>query len=265
MRSQEKDSIDDMVFENRNKEYGSYALRKKFYARLAIGFGVSLFLFLGISLVYFWYLSKAGDEKVYMYSSSSPYLKSIQGSLMTKEEIESYTGRTEKPPVEQPVQKPSVSQQSFVVTEKVTSEEKLPPEVEEDNENSSEEMGGLLVDDTTAFGGMIGNGLGMGAGTGVFDRIPEFPGGDATKYVEQNLRYPALAIKQKIHGIVIVSFVINKTGHVTNVKVEKSVNPIIDQEAIKTIQSMPVWKPGMMNGKPINFMFRMPINFMPLS
>jgi protein TonB len=122
---------------------------------------------------------------------------------------------------------------------------------------------GLLVNDSTAFGGFLpGDGSGSG---GIFDRIPEFPGGNATQYVERNLRYPALAIKQKIHGIVIVSFVISKTGQVTNVKVERGVNPIIDEEAVKTIQNMPPWKPGMMHGKPINFLFRMPINFVPLS
>jgi protein TonB len=72
-------------------------------------------------------------------------------------------------------------------------------------------------------------------------------------------------MKQKIHGIVIISFIINKTGHVVDVKVERGINPIIDEAAVRTIKGMPPWKPGMMNGKPINFLFRMPINFVPLS
>ncbi len=80
----------------------------------------------------------------------------------------------------------------------------------------TESLGSGLINDSTAFGGIL-SGNGEGAG-GVFDRIPEFPGGDATKYVERNLRYPVLAIRQNIHGIVIVSFVINKTGQVVDVK-----------------------------------------------
>jgi protein TonB len=65
--------------------------------------------------------------------------------------------------------------------------------------------------------------------------------------------------------VVLVSFIINKTGHVVEVKVERGINPIIDAEAVKTIKSMPPWKPGLRHGKPVNFLLTMPINFMPLS
>ena len=255
------DTINEMVFENRNKDYGSYHLRKKFHLWLGIGFLSALLFILIITLGYFWYLAEAGDESVYLYDSSMPYLKSVQGSMMTREELESYTGRSENPNENVAAVKKSTGQ-NFVVTENASPDIFVPPIDMPDYLSESDNTGGLLVDDSTAFGGYPGMGMGSG---GMFDRIPEFPDGDATKYVEKNLRYPPLAIKQKIHGIVIVSFVINKTGHVTNVKVERGVNPIIDQEAVKTIQSMPPWKPGMMNGKPINFLFRMPINFVPLS
>jgi protein TonB len=263
MRSQGRDTIDEMVFENRNKEYGSYRLRKKYYIRVGIGFAVSLTVFLTLSLISYWYYNVAGDENIYVASGNSPYLKTVPGSLLTKEELDSYMGRSEKPPSDVPATKPSQSEKNFVITDKPV-EQFIPPPEEPKDANLENDPGGLFVDDSTAFGGFLpGDGSGIG-GSGAFDRIPEFPGGNATLYVEKNLKYPPLAIKQKIHGIVIVSFVINKSGKVTNVKVEKGVNPIIDQEAIKTIQNMPVWKPGMMHGKPINFLFRMPINFMPV-
>jgi protein TonB len=258
-------TLNDMVFENRNKEYGSYWLRKKFFVWLAIGFLTSLLFVLLISISYFWYLKKAGDETIYMSQASYPYLQTTQSSLLTSELLDAYKGGNPEPekPLPDPLFKESSdTRHSFIVTDRANSDT-FQPDMDMVEFNDQVADAGLLVNDSTAFGGFLpGDGTGPG---GVFDRIPEFPGGDATKFVERNLRYPTIALKQKIHGVVIISFVISKTGHVTNVKVEKGLNPIIDAEAVKTIKSMPPWKPGMMHGKPINFMFRMPINFVPLS
>jgi protein TonB len=79
------------------------------------------------------------------------------------------------------------------------------------------------------------------------------------------VKYPPQAIKQKIHGVVLISFDVNKQGEVDNIKVERSINPMIDAEAIKAIQAMPRWKPGMRHGKPVIVKFVIPVNFMPLS
>ncbi|HEX2395621.1 MAG TPA: TonB family protein [Bacteroidales bacterium] len=264
--SERKQTIDDMIFEDRNREYGSYRLRKRFHRRLLIGFLSSLLFILGITLAYFWYLSDAGDENIYMYTSSnSPYLKSAQGNLLSPEELADLVGAI--PPESEkttdiPVPKKAAPVQSFRVTENPADENVKPLDELIANDVNEDDLG-VMVNDSTAFGGYLtGDGFGVG---GMFDRIPEFPGGDVAKYVERNLRYPPMAIKQKIHGTVIVSFIISKTGHVTEVKVERGVNPIIDEEAVKTIRNMPPWKPALMHGKPINFLFRMPINFVPLS
>jgi len=80
-----------------------------------------------------------------------------------------------------------------------------------------------------------------------------------------NVKYPTQAIKQKIHGVVLISFDVNKLGAVDNIKVERSVNPMVDAEAVKAIQNMPRWKPGMRHGRPVIVKFLIPINFMPLS
>jgi hypothetical protein len=91
-------TIDEMVFENRNKEYGSYQLRKKYPWNIAIGFAASLVFVLLVSLGYFWYLKKAGDETIYMYQTNSPYLKSVQTSMLSRDEIDAYSGGKEKTP-----------------------------------------------------------------------------------------------------------------------------------------------------------------------
>lgn len=90
-------TIDDMVFENRNKEYGSYHLRKRFNARLGIGLLVSLSIGILSALGYLWYLTAAGDENIYLYPSQLPYLKSVQGSLLTKEQLNAYMGSPAQP------------------------------------------------------------------------------------------------------------------------------------------------------------------------
>ena len=104
----------------------------------------------------------------------------------------------------------------------------------------------------------------MGGG---LDKFPEFPGGTEAvrKYIELTVKYPIQAQKQKIHGKVIISFDVNKLGEVDNIKVENSINPILDAEAVKAVQSMPRWKPGMRHGKPVIVKFVIPVNFMPLS
>lgn len=261
-----KHTIDEMVFENRNKAYGSYQLRRGYYRRLAIGFGVSLTFVLLITLGYFWYLSDAGDASVYLYQYNTPYLKDASANLLSPEELSSYVSSVSAPETETTEAEADIEEiqsTGFVVTEDARTDTSLPIE-EEPVAQAGETTG--MINDSTAFGGfLLGEGNGTGANGSPFERIPVFPGGNVTRYVEANLRYPAQAMRQKIHGVVIISFVVSKTGHVVDVKVERGVNPIIDEAAVRTIKNMPPWKPGMMHGRPINFMFRMPINFVPLS
>ena len=118
-------TIDEMVFENRNKEYGSYQLRKKYPLRLAIGFSASLLFVTLITLGYFFFLKEAGDETIYMIQGDSPYLKTVQTSLLSQEEIDAYSGGKEKTeePVEIPAEKPSANPvRNFIVSEEAISD-----------------------------------------------------------------------------------------------------------------------------------------------
>jgi protein TonB len=265
MLPEKKQTLDDMVFENRNKEYGSYWLRKKNNIMLAIGFASSMVFVLVLILSYFWYVNVSGDANVYLYNSSLPYLKSTSTSLLSQEELSSFMDKEPPPPevTDQPdmndrPKTPSVT--AFVVTDNADPDTFKP--IQDAVEPENDGLG--LINDSTAYGGLV-SGNGEGFGSGSFDRLPEFSEGNPTRYVEANLRYPATAIKQKIYGIVLVSFIVNKSGHVTDVKVERGINPIIDAEAVKTIKSMPAWRPGMRHGKPVNFLLTIRVNFVPLS
>jgi len=95
------------------------------------------------------------------------------------------------------------------------------------------------------------------------DILPQFPGGWAafTQWLTKNLRYPPIAKQKKIQGEVAVTFIVNKDGTVADIKVVKSVDPILDREAIRVMKKMPKWKPGIIKNKPCRSMMAVPIVF----
>lgn len=97
----------------------------------------------------------------------------------------------------------------------------------------------------------------------MIEQMPTFPGGQAAlmKYLSENIRYPAEAQKAGIQGHVIVTFVVTKEGRIVNPEVVKSVNPLLDNEAIRVISSMPQWIPGKQKDKAVNVKLTLPITF----
>jgi len=95
------------------------------------------------------------------------------------------------------------------------------------------------------------------------EEMPEFPGGilELRKWLKSNMKYPEEARKCKITGKVYIGFVINKEGKVEDCKVLRSINPLLDNEALRVINSMPRWKPGKQKGKPVKVSFSFPIKF----
>ena len=80
-------------------------------------------------------------------------------------------------------------------------------------------------------------------------------------FVVSELRYPKKARRKGIEGKVVVKFVIEKNGEVGEASVVTSVNPLLDQEALRVVQSMPSFRPGTQRGKPVRVMFHLPFNF----
>ncbi len=95
------------------------------------------------------------------------------------------------------------------------------------------------------------------------EKKPEFPGGEKAfyKYLSDNIKYPESALKNKIQGTVWVKFIIEKDGSISNIKAIRKVNPDLDKEAVRVIKSMPKWKPGKQNGKPVRVSYQVPIRF----
>jgi len=97
----------------------------------------------------------------------------------------------------------------------------------------------------------------------VVENMPEFPGGDIglMKYIQKNVNYPAIAKEYNITGKVYVSFIVDKKGSVTNVKIVRGVDKNLDAEAMRVVKSLPKYKPGLQRGELVRVMFTIPINF----
>lgn len=100
----------------------------------------------------------------------------------------------------------------------------------------------------------------------IYDKVevmPEYPGGAAAfmRYLAQNVKYPTVAQENGTQGIVVVQFVVDADGSVTNAHVITSVDPYLDEEALRVIKSMPRWTPGKLNGKPVRVKYTTPIKF----
>jgi len=97
----------------------------------------------------------------------------------------------------------------------------------------------------------------------VVEDMPEFPGGDAKmfEYISKNLEYPPLAKENSIQGRVVVQFVVDENGKITNAKILKGIGWGCDEEALKVIHSMPRWKPGKQRNKAVPLRYNLPIRF----
>ena len=97
----------------------------------------------------------------------------------------------------------------------------------------------------------------------IVQQMPEYPGGivEFMKWLQRTLRYPPTAQQQGIQGSVMVSFIVNVDGTITEPKVVRGVKEELDAEALRVISNMPKWKPGLDKGKPCRTLFAIPIVF----
>ena len=97
----------------------------------------------------------------------------------------------------------------------------------------------------------------------VVEKMPEFPGGvqELLGFLSKTIKYPAEAEKAGKQGRVLATFVVRKDGSISDARVVKSVDPLLDAEALRVINAMPAWIPGTQNGKPVNVKYTVPISF----
>lgn len=241
------ESLEELVFENRNKEYGSYQLRKKYKKYVLTALAIALFLF-GVVIAY-------------------PLIKSIlaKGNLGRQTQTETSVvlinpNDTPPPPPPPPPPKKLIQKVKFVapkvttdttqVTKDFGKQEKLnssvndtpppPPEVKKEVIETPKQ-------DQTVFT--------------IVEQMPQFSNGDIEAYLASHIKYPVVAQENGIQGRVICQFVVNQDGSIVDVTVVRGVDPSLDKEAVRVIQGMPKWIPGKQGGKPVRVKFTLPINF----
>lgn len=97
----------------------------------------------------------------------------------------------------------------------------------------------------------------------VVEQMPSFPGGEAAlmQYLSKNIKYPPFAEENNIQGRVICTFVVERDGSVSDIRIARSVDPSLDKEAIRVVSGMPKWIPGRQNGQMVRVKYTLPVTF----
>jgi periplasmic protein TonB len=249
------DPLDEIVFEDRNKDYGAYVVRKKYNQNvkkaLIITLMGSLLFCLG-SIAYEYFIKnyiEMNAVEVFPSYDIVNYLDNIQ--------VQNFPKPSELPagaviPMQVVSEIPEVSD-SNKIKENKTKQDQL-TKISQDTSSLKSGFNGTSTSDSAYI-----------VPYGVTEKNAEFPGGEASRlrYIRTNIQYPAEAVKAKISGKVIISFIINKQGYIENVVVVKSAHPLLDHEAVRVIKSMPRWTPAVKHGKTIYQIIKVPITFVP--
>jgi periplasmic protein TonB len=249
-------TFDDIVFENRNQEYGAYELRKQYPKRGTIALFISLaiiILVVGVPLI----------ASIIKQMNYNKYLE--QSTVMEMENIKEIK-RDEIAPPPPPPPPPAVKEIRFTAPKIV--DELTEPDQElstfddlADNANSGEL-------DTATVKFVPKEETKEIVKEEVFESFaiqekPMFPGGDAEliKYVAEHTKYPVIAQEGGIEGTVYIRFVVTKTGDVGQATVMRAVDPSLEEEALRVVKALPKWTPGKNNGNPVNVWFIIPVKF----
>lgn len=246
------ESLTELAFRNRNKGYGAYLLYRRSSRYLFISMLLGILLFLIIFLSSFLYYQSGGprlsreDYILYEveYMPINPPLDDQPDELP----------RAYVPPQEEQTLAPVVSDTVKEVVAEKPKEETTKSEVEESADTAAGKPGGVL------------HGTGEGEVTGlatVIDVFPRYPGGEDARllYLKRNTKYPAEAMKAGIQGVVVVLFIVERDGSLSNISIERGIGGGCDEEAIRVVKNMARWEPGKRQGKPVRVILRMPVVF----
>ena len=262
----------DLVFEGKNHAYGAYQLRKNTGVR---NLKALITMFIGFAIIAAIVIAKVSFDK-YMASRNVAIDADVElTQLAEKKEI-----KQEKKDDPDDIKKVEVERVKSSVAFTVP-EIKKDNEVKEDQETKSQDE---LSETNTAIGAFTVEGNDETAEvkhveekiaepeppkeeeTKVFDvveQMPSFPGGPAAlmQYLSSNIKYPVVAEENGVQGRVVCTFVVEKDGSITDVRVVKSVDPSLDKEAMRVVKSMPKWIPGKQNGSAVRVKYTVPVTF----
>jgi protein TonB len=257
-RKQNIPDFNDILFENRNKEYGAYFMRKR-YNRTVV-FSITMAVIIGSVAVLIPYLRMPALKKDVVYNV---HYVSIENMRKPAEQIA-------VPDVTVPAPPPHTAEAvKYVAPEVVDSVKPF-----ENSEILTADMMPLNTPDQSIFSGsgtetgILSDIEGGGAGNNepflMVEVMPTFKGGGIEKFREwvfSRTIYPKSASDNGIAGTVLISFIIETDGSVSNVELLKGVDPLLDNEAMRVISTSPKWTPGRQRGAAVRIRCQIPITF----
>jgi periplasmic protein TonB len=252
--------FDDIVFENRNKDYGAYPIRKNYNTNIIIS--IVLASVIVIASVIIPYLDYIGKNRRAGKVIRLRYVEMKMDKMEPpKEDI--YIPPAPAPPP--PNTLANIRYVAPVVVDSVQFVEKQQPTVDDvqaSNPNSDQKVVSGSGNSDDLLTGQDGEK--SDEPYVIVEVPPTFKGGGIEKFrewVQKRTIYPQVAQDNGIQGKVGVSFVVERDGAVSNVKIVKSVNPILDTEAVKAIIASPQWSPGLQRGRPVRVRFTITLVF----
>lgn len=267
-----------IVFENRNQNYGAFKLRAQSSSILIKAFLGSSVIFIGLFLLpplislfrHETKLDRIEGERVINITMNDPIHQ------IKKELPKQVSSQTENLAKATAPKLKSVAMSSNIKVVKDELVQISPPTSAEIKDaviaNASQD--GLTGISNSAVGDGVKTQISVetsttnGSGDGIYEAagvevFPEFPGGMNAwaKFIQRNLRYPAIAQESAVQGKVFLSFVVEKDGNISDVKVLRGIGYGCDEEAIRVIKKSPRWKAGMQNNLPVRVRFQMPIAY----
>lgn len=264
----------DILFDDRNKDYGAYDLRRKYDKRVrnaVMGMSAIVVIIIGGYAISTRLIASDKNHEVFI-----PYTPpEMENAVIEKEKpIVTPPPARQEPP---PAAKPTIDAAIF----KIAPDKEVKPDDEvPKNADLTDKVIGVanIAGDVDGVDFEVPDGMKGGKGAIVegpkaiekekvfifVEIMPEFPGGDKAlmKFLNNNTRYPTLASETGIQGTVFVKFVVNKDGEIGSVVVEGAKKGGgLEEEAIRVVKKMPKWKPGKQNGEAVAVYFNLPVSF----
>lgn len=256
--------LNEIIFKNRNKSYGAYAIRSDYGNTVIKSLGVTVLFFASISVLAFWLSNTTDIEKKL----------NIDGNIVPEIQYKEVTVDV-TPPAKKAVTPPVVTPPAASASSTQAVSTNLNDHATEQQTQAVQSNEGTTNNGATTFHVSASeNGGNTGTGTGdgiiepvvvqpVIERMPDvMPAFDNMgAFLQHNLRYPAMALESNASGKVIVNFVIDEEGNIESATVLKGIGYGCDEEALRVIKLMKKWKPGVKNGKAVKVSFNQAIVF----
>lgn len=267
-------TLDEIVFEGRNKAYGAFDLRQTYPTHVRRALGTALLLFAVLAAAPGIVRRLMPEHKV----------------VMPPVEIEHDLAQVKFKPIDEPkpVTPPAAASGVRVPTQELATRVVSDADAKPKPEPTTTPPADALFSTTTTTGpgeistdGLLDPNAVPGDGKSTLDistpatgngreevfitaeKMPKFAGGDAAmvEFLRRNMHYPALALRNQVEGKVFVSFTVSATGEIVDVQILKGLGSGTDEEALRVVKKMPAWEPGAQNGHPVAVRYTLPITF----